>query len=233
MLKSLGLFLFGLLPLVYLPVRALMDAPLNEADPSSLWRFLLLVTGGSFLAESSEKGRNCSPSSLALADPFTKVQLLGDQLLGQFPLILIVVGVLAAFYLVFADRASAFLLGTLFIGCLVQAAVYLQLGIEDFYVFLLPAFLVFSLCISTGLGALLRWVESLEIGSPARKGLLVVLSALVLFVPVWGVRESYTERDRSQDYGGRLAIEVVAGNVEKGATILHHRSPLWYMVLVE
>src|SRR5919112_649100 len=233
MLKSLGLFLLGLLPLLYLPTRALMHAPLNEADPSSLGRFLLLVTGGSFLAESSEKGRNCNPSSLALADPSTKVQLLGDQLLGQFPLILVVVGVLAAFYLVFTDRATAILLGMLFFGCLVQAAVYLQLGIEDFYVFLLPAFLAFALCISACLGALLRWVERLEISSPARKGMLVVLSALVLFVPLLGLRDSYAAHDRSEDYGGRLAIEVVAGNVEKGATILHHRSPLWYMVLVE
>jgi hypothetical protein len=233
MLKSLGLFLLGLLPLLYLPIRALMHAPLNEADPSSLWRFLLLVTGGSFLAESAEKGRNCSPSSLALVDPSTKVQLLGEQLLGQFPLILMVVGVLAAYYLVFTDRATAVLLGTLFFGCLVQAAVYLQLGIEDFYVFLLPAFLAFALCISACLGALLRWVERLEISSPARKGMLVVLSALVLFVPLLGLRDSYAAHDRSEDYGGRLAIEVVAGNVEKGATILHHRSPLWYMVLVE
>jgi hypothetical protein len=232
-LKSLGLFLLGLLPLFYLPIRALMHAPLNEADPSSLWRFLLLVTGGSFLAESAEKGRNCSSSSLALADPSTKVQLLGDQLVGQFPLILVVVGVLAALYLVFTDRATFVLLGTLFFGCLVQAAVYLQLGIEDFYVFLIPAFLAFALSISAGLGALLRWVESLQIVSPVRKGLLVVLSTLVLFVPVWSVRESYPARDRSEDYGGRRAIEIVAGNVEKGATVLHHRSPLWYMVLVE
>src|SRR5919107_3904750 len=73
MLKSLGLFVLGLLPLLYLPVRALMHAPLNEADPSTPWRFLLLVTGGSFLAESSEKGRHCSPSALALADPSTKL----------------------------------------------------------------------------------------------------------------------------------------------------------------
>src|SRR5215204_3964782 len=233
MLKSLGLFLFGLLPLVYLPVRALMDAPLNEADPSSLWRFLIFVTGGSFLAESSEKGRNCSPSSLALADPFTKVQLLGDQLLGQFPLILIVVGVLAAFYLLFTDRATTILLGTLFFGCFVQAAVYLQLGIEDFYVFLLPAFLAFGLCISAGLGALLRWAGSLEIGSPARGTLLVVLSILMLVVPFSSLRDSYAAHDRSGDYGGRRAIEAVAGNVEKGATVLHHRSPLWYMVLVK
>jgi hypothetical protein len=233
MMKGAGLFLLGLLPLLYLPIRALMHAPLNEADPSTPWRFLLLVTGGSFLAESSEEGRHCSPSSLALADPSTKLQLLGDQVLGQFPLSLMVVGVLAAFYLLLADRAAAVLLGALFFGCLVQAAVYLWLGIEDFYVFLIPAFLAFGLGISAGLGALLRVAESLEIGSAARRILLVVLSALMLVVPLSGVREAYAAYDRSEDYGGRRKIEAVAGNVEKGATVLHHRSPLWYMVLVE
>src|SRR5215207_3512614 len=233
MLKSLGLFLLGLLPLLYLPLRALMHTPLNEADPSTPWRFLLLVTGGSFLAESSEKGRHCSPSSLALADPSTKLQLLGDHLLGQFPLILMVVGALAAVYLLFTDRATAVLLGTLFFGCLVQAAVYLQLGIEDFYVFLIPALLAFGLCISAGLGALLRWVESLAMGSTARGILLFIISTLMLIVPLSGVRDSYAAHDRSGDYGGRRTIEAVAGNVEKGATVLHHRSPLWYMVLVE
>jgi hypothetical protein len=233
MLKNLGLLLLGLLPLLYLPIRALMHAPLNEADPSTPWRFLLLVTGGSFLAEASEKGRHCSPSSLALADASTKAGLFGYHLLGQFPLILVVVGVLAAFYLLFTDRATAVLLGALFFGCFVQAAVYLQLGIEDFYVFLIPAFLAFGLCISVGLGALLRVVESLEIGSATRKGLLIFLSALMLIMPLLGVRDAYAAHDRSKDYEGRREIMAVASNVEKGATILHHRSPLWYMVLVE
>src|SRR5215216_1305256 len=233
MLKSLGLFLLGLLPLLYLPVRALMHAPLNEADPSTPWRFLLLVTGGSFLAESSEKGRHCSPSSLALADASTKLGLFGDHLLGQFPLVLMLVGVLAAVYLLFTDRATAVLLGTLLFGCLVQAAVYLQLGIEDFYVFLIPAFLAFGLCISAGLGALLRLGEGLAIDSTARGILLFVLSALLLVVPLSGVRDTYAAHDRSADYGGRRTIEAVAGNVDKGATVLHHRSLLWYMVLVE
>ena len=211
MLKGVGLFLLGLLPLLYLPIRALMHAPLNEADPSTPWRFLLLVTGGSFLAESSEKGRHCSPSSLALADTSTRLGLFGDHLLGEFSLILIVVGVLAALYLLFTDRATAVLLGTLFFGCFVQAAVYLRLGIEDFYVFLIPAFLAFGLCISAGLGAFLRVVESLEIGSTARSILLVVLSALMLVVPVLGVRDAYFAHDRSGDYGGRRTIEAVAG----------------------
>ena len=233
LLKGLGLFLLGLLPLLYLPVRALMHAPLNEADPSTPWRFLLLVTGGSFLAESSEKGRNCSPSALTLADPSTKLQLLGGHLIEQFPLILVLVGALAAVYLLFTDRAVAALFGILFFGCLGQAIVYLKLGIEDFYVFLIPAFLVFALCISVGLGALLRSMEGLSISPTIRSVLLVALSALMLAVPLLGVRGAYGERDRSGDYGGKRTIEAVENNVDKGATVLHHRSPLWYMVLVE
>jgi Protein of unknown function (DUF2723) len=232
-LKCVGLFLLGLLPLLYLPIRALMHAPLNEADPSTPWRFLLLITGGSFLAESSEKGRHCSPSSLALADTSTKLGLFGDHLLGQFPLLLIVVGVLAAVYLLFTDHATAILLGVLFFGCLGQAAVYLQLGIEDFYVFLIPAFLIFGLCISAGFGVLLRWVQRPMIGSAAGGALVVALSVLLLVLPLLGVRETYAAHDRSEDYAARKTIEAVVSKVEKGATVLHHRSPLWYMVLVE
>jgi hypothetical protein len=233
MLKGFGLFLLGLLPFLYLPIRAMMLAPLNEADPSTPWRFLLLVTGGSFLAESSEKGRHCSPSALALADPSTKLELLGNHLLGQFPIVLMVVGVLAAVYLLFRDRVATIILGVLFFGCLGQAVVYLQLGIEDFYVFLIPTFLAFALCISVGLGASLRWTESLTVNSVARRAILVVLSVLMLAIPLAGVRQAYAMHDRSGDFGGQKTIETVAANVKPGATVLHHRSPLWYMVLVE
>jgi len=233
MLKGLGLFFLGLLPFFYLPIRAMMHAPLNEADPSTPWRFLLLVTGGSFLAESSEKGRHCSPSALTLADPSTKLGLLGGHLLGQFPLVLMLVGVLAAVHLLFRDRAAVLLLGVLFFGCLGQAVVYLQLGIEDFYVFIIPAFLAFALCISAGVGTVLRWTENLAIGFATNRILLISLSVVMLAVPLVGVREAYVAHDRSGDFGGRRTIEAVARYAKRDATILHHRSPLWYMVLVE
>jgi hypothetical protein len=233
MLKGLGLFFLGLLPFLYLPIRAMMHAPLNEADPSTPWRFLLLVTGGSFLAESSEKGRHCSPSALTLADPSTKLGLLGGHLLGQFPIILMLVGVLAAVYLLFRDRAAVLLLGVLFFGCLGQTVVYLQLGIEDFYVFVIPAFLAFALCISAGVGTILRWTENLAVGSATNRILLISLSVVMLAVPLVGVREAYAAHDRSGNFGGRRTIEAVARYAKRDATILHHRSPLWYMVLVE
>jgi hypothetical protein len=233
LLKGLGSFLLGFLPLFYLPIRAVMEAPLNEADPSTPGRLLLLVTGGSFLAESSEEGRKCAPSALALADPSAKLQVFGEQLLGQFSVIFVLVGALAAVYLLFTDRALAVLLGTLALGCVVQAVVYLQLGIEDFYVFLIPAWLALGLCVSVGLGALLRSVEGLSVGPVARSVLLVAFSGLMLAVPLLGAREEYGALDRSGDYGGRRMVEAVARSTERDATVLHHRSSLWYMVLVE
>jgi len=210
-----------------------MEAPLNEADPSTPGRLLLLITGGSFLAESSEEGRLCDPSALALADPSAKLRLFGEQLLGQFPVAFVLIGALAAVYLLFADRAVAVLLGTLALGCVAQSVVYLWLGIEDFYVFLIPTWLVLALCVSVGLGFLLRSVESLSVGPAARSVLLVAISGLMLAVPLLGARERYGALDRSEDLGGRRMVEAVARGTERGATVLHHRSSLWYMVLVE
>jgi hypothetical protein len=139
----------------------------------------------------------------------------------------------AAVFLLFRDRAVAVLLGTLFFGCLGQAVLYLQLGIEDFYVFLIPAFLAFGLCISAGLGAALRWAEGLGGGPAVGVVVVFVLSLLMLAIPLVGLRATYVEHDRSGDFGGRKTIETVACNVKQNATVLHHRSPLWYMVLVE
>ena len=143
------------------------------------------------------------------------------------------VGVLGAAYLLFGDRAAAILLGVLFVGCLGQAILYLQLGIEDFYVFLIPAFLSFGLCISVGLGAVLRWTESLAVGFAIRTAILVALSVLMLAVPLVGVREAYAAHDRSTTLGDAGRSRSWLRNAKRDATILHHRSPLWYMVLVE
>ncbi len=62
---------------------------------------------------------------------------------------------------------------------------------------------------------------------------LGVLSVALLLLPLPGVREKYAENDMSDADLGRERIEAVAEGAARGATVLHHRSELWYMVLVE
>ena len=231
LLRGLGIFALGLLPLLYLPIRALMDAPLNEADPSTPGRFLNLVTGGSFLAESSEAGRQCVPSSLALEGPAAKFAAFGREVLVQFPLIFLLIGAFGAAYLLLRDRVAAALLGVVLIGSLFHGFAYLWLGIEDFSAFLLPALLALTLSVCIGLSLLLRSLEGLHTGPGTV--LPVAFSAVVLALPLLGMWGAYNGVDRSGEYGGRRAVETVVRNAERGATVLHHRSPLWYMVLVE
>ena len=231
LLGGFGSFALGLLPLLYLPVRASMGAPLNEADPSTPGRFLNLVTGGSFLAESSEAGRQCVPSSLALEGPAAKLVALGREALIQFPLLFLLAGVVGAAYLLLRDRAAAVLLGVVFVGSSAHGVSYLWLGIEDFAAFLIPSLLTLSLCACVGIGLLLRPLDALR-DAPGRV-LPVVLSFVLLAMPLVGMWISYGGMDRSDAYEGRQAVEAVVRNAERGATVLHHRSPLWYTVLVE
>ncbi len=231
LLAGIGSFALGLLPLLYLPIRAMMGAPLNEADPSTPGRFLNLVTGGSFLAESSEAGRQCDPSSLALEGPAAKLATVGREVLVQFPVAFLLVGVFGGAYLLLRDRAAAALLGVVLLGSLAHGISYLWLGIEDYAAFLIPGLLAFSLCVCAGLGRLLRPTGNLR-GVP--EGLLpVALSLAILAMPLLGAWVSPAGLDRNEAYEGRRAVEAVVRNAERDATVLHHRSPLWYMVLVE
>ena len=234
LLKGVGLFLVGLIPYVYLPVRAVMDAPLNESDPSSLERFLLLITGASYLPVLFNSDIQHLVSSLEFEGFFSRAQLYGEYLFGQFPLVLVLIGVLGILHMLLTDRATMVLLGTLFLGTLLFVLAYLKFGVEDFYVFFIPAHLVFSLWIAAGLGFLLRWAGDLETRSLVlKRASLFALSVLALVAPLVGLQETYKAQDRSQDYKGRQIIEAVAQNTKLNATVLHHRSPLWYMVLVE
>ncbi len=229
--RELGAFALGLLPLLYLPVRAAMDAPLNEADPSTPGRFLNLVTGGSFLTESSEAGRQCVPSSFALEGLAAKLAAFGREAFVQFPLAFLLFGTIGAAYLIVRDRAAAVLLGVVFVGSLAHGLGYLWLGIEDYAAFLIPALLVFSVCISMGLGLVFRPTENPR--GAAERLLPVALSAGVLALPIIGMWIAYGGVDQSGAYDGRRAVEAVVQNADRDATVLHHRSPLWYTVLVE
>jgi hypothetical protein len=54
-----------------------------------------------------------------------------------------------------------------------------------------------------------------------------------VLLAVGKVGQSYAMNDMSNDHRGQQIIEEVAHDAKANATILHHRSNLWYMVLVE
>jgi hypothetical protein len=62
---------------------------------------------------------------------------------------------------------------------------------------------------------------------------LGVVSGVLLALPLLGTPEAYAANDRSDDYRGQRIIETVAERADPNSTVLHHRSALWYMVLVE
>jgi hypothetical protein len=235
-LKGVGLFLLGLLPYAYLPIRASMDylpegwiwgQPLiREYPPNTLYGFYNLVSGGLWKERMWAFGLEELPGRFSMYLYY----LYGEA--GQFSVPLVLVALGGFFYLIYRDRVAAALLGILYFGWLFYA---LEYDIEDIYYYFIPTYLVLCLWMAVGFDALLKVAETptMRLPSLARTILSVAPSVVVLVLPLVGVGETYREVDRSQDYRGREIIEAVAEDVKPNATILHHRSPLDYMILVE
>ena len=78
----------------------------------------------------------------------------------------------------------------------------------------------------------MRRTEALTRGDPEiRRAALAGLAGLAL--ALWDLWETYRAVDRSADYEGREAIELVAREVEEDGLVMQHRSPLGYMRMVE
>jgi hypothetical protein len=223
MLKAAGLFFLGLTPYLYLPVRAWMNAPFEGNNPTNLERFWYIVSGGNLTGTFFAFGPAELPGRLAF--------YWGNLLDNMNPLVVIVTlaGAAAMF---FRDRAGAGLFGFLFFSWL-----FYSLGndIPDIHLYFIPTYLVLCLWAALGFGTLLELAGSLLARLPrVPTGLVLsVLSVGLLLLLLPGVRAKYAENDMSDAYLGRERIEAVADNAARGATILHHRSELWYMVLVE
>lgn len=245
--RGLGLFALGLVPYLYLPIRAAMEAPLNEADPSTPERFLLLVSGGSFLLKNLLDVTGGGASAVSSGESQTalwpevqgaatgvleRLSPTGEYVLGQFPALILAAGLVGVFHLARSDRAAAAPLGLLFAGWLVHALTY---TVSDFYVFFIPAYLIFGLFVACGVGLALRGAGTLAHRLPAGAGTALVagVCAVAVISPLVRAPETYAEEDRSGDFRGRVILDTVASQTEPGATVLHHRSSLWYLVLVQ
>lgn len=222
-LKGFGLFLVGLTPYLYLPARASMGPGMRESSPNDPGSFLTHVTG------SELNGTLFGRAVAEVPGNFTSYAVYTGAEFGLAALLLAAIGVGT---LLARDRAAALLTGGLYIGWLLYALVY---DIPDVHLYYIPTYLILALWIAVGTGTTLNLVaETLGSRSVAlRRGAAVMVGAVALLTVAWGADQTYAAVDRSDDREGRRIIEAVADNAAPGATVLHNRSSLWYMVLVE
>jgi hypothetical protein len=222
-LKGVGLFLLGLTPYLYLPIRAAMDPPFGSQNPTSLEGFWRIISGGNLRSGFFAFG----PAELP-----ERIIFYAAQLLSTFNWWLLAAGVVGLVTILTRDRAVALLLGFLFSGWLLFA---IENNIPDIHLYFIPTYLVLALTMAVGLGLLLAEAEDLLARFPRipKGAVLGVLSVALLLLPLPGAGSAYARSDMSEDYRGREILEDVAENAKPNATILHHRSNLWYMVLVE
>ncbi len=222
-IKGALLFLLGLTPYLYLPIRAAMDPPMDANNPTNFERFWYVLSGGNLTGSFFSFG----PSELP-----GRMLFYWEHLLDNVNPLMVMVALTGAVVVLLKDRATGIFLGFLFFGWLFYAV---ENDIPDVSLYFIPTYLVLSLWAAAGFGALLAEVEALAAGRSRviRWAVLGALSALLLILPLLGVGETYARVDMSGVYRGQKEIEAVAGNAAPNATILHHRSSMWYMVLVE
>ena len=220
--KGIGLFVLGLTPYLYLPIRASGGAPMKANNPDNLERTLYVISGGDLTGSFFAFGLTELPGRISLY----LGHLFQDHNLPvlQFALLGLVV-------MLARDRAAAALLGIPFLGWFIYA---IENNIVDIELYFIPTYVVICIWSAAGLAVLLDWAAPLlrRLGGRTRAA-SVIVAVLLLALPLWGVWETYGWVDMSDDYEGSARIEAVVENVPKGATVLHHRSNLWYMVLVE
>lgn len=222
--KGLGAFVVGLSPYLYLPIRASMDPPANYANPSNLQNFWFILSGGNFKGQMFAYGLNRLPERLVL---YT------EELLRQFPLVLLAGALVGIVLLFLRDRALAVFLTTLMLGYLVFA---LEYGISDIYPYFIPTYLLLALFLAVGLGWILEslwrmtWMRSLPRSLAPATVLILVLAVAAL-----GALDTRTQVDQSGNYEFRRVLESVAAETQKGSTVMGQQetATLRYMQLVE
>lgn len=223
--RGCGLFLLGLLPYLYLPIRSSARLPENTGDLSTIRGVAAMISGGPF------KGWMFAFGPLEVLD---RIGLYAGYLVQQFPIPLLLAGAFGALLLGLRDRAAAVLTGIVFAGTLVFS---LQYAVSDVYVFFIPTYLVLALWISAGVGAFSRIFEGVgrspEYGFASGLVLAVAVPLLGLGSVLMGAAGTHGDVDRSRDLAGREMIRAVSGEVERGATVVHRRSPLLYMQKVQ
>lgn len=197
LVKASGLFLLGLTPYLYLPIRAAMDPPMNYADPSSLSRFLDLVTGRRFTGQMWAFG----PGELPKREAMYWVDL--RQQFNFALLALAFVGLVRNFL---GKRPVFAVLAVLFVGNLIYA---LEYDIWDIIVYFIPTHLILAIWLAFGVQALMEWLRGLPFSSLRSAATIGITTGLLFLVGLtWWTR--YDAVDQRDNYHTRKLLEQVA-----------------------
>ncbi len=222
-LKGAGLFILALTPYAYIPIRASANPPLSGFHPTTLKNFFDFVTGRQFQEQMFVFG----PSELP-----GRLEMYLQHLTHQFSPAFLVVAAFGLWYLVFKDRAFLAMLGVLYLGWLFYS---LEYDIVDIWVYFIPTYLIACILVAPGISILFDAVDQLaqRLSAPQRRIALSALLVLVLLTPLAGMQSTYKAVNRSNDYVAQRRIDLIARNVEPGATVVTNGSSMWYMTLVE
>ena len=221
LLKSAGLFFIGLLPYLYLPLRASMNPPLAAGpagNPATFAGFVDLISGGEHKARILAFG----PAELP-----GRFEVYANHLVENLNTALLALAVVGIVVLALRDRAALTLLGSVFVLNLAYA---LEYDIDDLEIYFVPTYLMLSIALALGADFLVGWARSLRLN---RFNAAPVTGLLILVAVLISVPQSYAQADRSDDFKGREIIETVADGTKPGATVLYHGRSLHYMQLVE
>lgn len=226
-LKAAGLFLLGLTPYIYLPIRTLVEPPFAAYDPNTPLKFLAYVSGIRFGGHMFAFG----PDELVGRLEMYRLHL--SQQFHWFFVLVAIIGLLSLFH---RDRPVFAMLGLLYGGWLLYA---LEYNIADIWVYFVPTYLILCVLVAPGVIAFFEGtrlvLSTVTLSSTLRAApkVLVVLAFFAFLTPLVGANGTYLSADYSDRYEGRETIEAVARNVEPDATVITDGSSMGYMKLVE
>lgn len=221
--RPIGAALLGLLPLLYLPMRAGADVRGATPDLATISGFLEHVLATGFRGDLFYYTTS--------GELWLRLGVMLNVMTFQFSLILLVGMLVRLIILIARDRPLAWLLGGGFVVYLIVAATYRAPQTVEY---MLPAYIPAALMLAYALGWLLDWTEHAPPFSKAAAILITALLTVATLVQLprhISAAGAYHEANSAREYAARLLAEAPAGSVIMAHW--HWATPLWYLQEVE
>ena len=184
---AVALVISGLIYLTLLP-RALRDAPTSWGDIRSWDDFWWLVSAQIY---------HNYLFGLPWIDYLTRLSAWAKSLFDQFGIIGVAIGMWGSLHLYFRDQRVGFAVGSTFVAYTLFAIVYSP---GDSYVYLIPAYLVFTLAIAEGWAVLVVALQSrLPRSGWLTYGSYTAMACALFVLPLANGLANFSGMDQSQD----------------------------------